>query len=423
MVRRNVVDDSVDIGVTNHDGPRPRPAAENRGDRRRWLLAAVVAAVCIAAGLVLARPTSTPTNPTAPDPVAANPANADHGDSGSSEASEATPGESLAADPIDTTVISDTVRIERSGRSEPIDQLLIVDGTDHLIALDLNAGTRTNIEFPEPLTQANPVRVGDAVVVLGETNAWVTSPRPDALGWSKLGPADRIRYSTISDRVWLRSINDKTDPTDAEFLWNEVDLAGDVQRSMFRNRPVWFPTPEFILGLGSNVFRFTDAEINPWRLFSPFGVPMAVGRNDLIARECNTRIECENVWYDVISGERRPAIYQDLADQIDGSYGTLLSPDGRFLISELRRPTAASLAFIRSVTTGRVVANNCLWESPVAWSSDSLLFACRSADGIELHQTAPSPEQSRPLALRIAVRSEASRVSFAFVSSDTDFAR
>jgi len=383
---------SPDIGV----GP-PTPDEDNRRASKprrrvtRWAVGALVTVVGVAlAGLLLGANNERATSKNNTDVPAA----------GTDQIAAAT---AVAAAPTtDVQIIDvDTPTVDALTIEGITDKLVIIESPDTVVVLDFADGTRTEWEAPEPLRPEPPVAVQGSVVVVGMQQAWVRSLAGDE--WSAIGPADRVRFSTKPDRVWLRTLNQKTDPTDAEFLWTEADLEGRTYRSMFRNRPLYFPTPEFVSGLGSNIFRFTDAEINPWRLYSPFGVPLAIGRNDLIVRECNTRIECERVWYDLASGERRGSVYDDLAQSVAADYGTLLSPDGRFLASELERPSSTALAFIRSVATGRIVPNDCQWNSAFAFSSQSEIVACVTDDGVALYPTSerddPRSDSGLPLAL------------------------
>jgi len=269
----------------------------------------------------------------------------------------------------------------------PSEILVVVTPTDLITLLDLATGERWTWDPPEPLIDENPAVVGGSVVVVGESRAWARSLVIDPTGadpnWAPLGLADRVRFSTKTDRVWLRRTNPKERPSDADFLWNEVDLAGEVQRTMFRDREIYFPTPELVSGIGGDLFRLTDASINAWRVFSPYGVLIATGPNDLIVKECNSDRTCDRVWYDTANGQRRRSVYSDLADGIQASYGALLSLDGRFVYSR----DGDDGVYIRSVATGESVPNNCRWSAPLVWTAGSEVFARVSDRAVELYDT------------------------------------
>lgn len=253
--------------------------------------------------------------------------------------------------------------------------------------VDLSSGDVESWGAPEPLLREIPAIVGPALIVVGATKAWARAPQDD--GWREIAPADRVRKSSKPDRIWLRSLYEKELPTDADYIWNEVDLIGQSYRSMFRERELYFPTPELVSGLGGDIFRLTDAEINAWRLVSPNGVLIAVGQNDFVSKECSGRtFECHRKWYDAATGTQRDAIFNDLAENLEASYGAFLSVDGRFVVTESADERGGpSLTEIRSVASGTAVANICLWDEQLVWTSGSELFACVTEDGIEIYDT------------------------------------
>lgn len=263
--------------------------------------------------------------------------------------------------------------------------LVVVDAPSAVRVLDLASGEWSSWAIPEPLVDEDPATVAGWVVVIGETSAWARPTATDfADPWVRLGPADRVRFSTKLDRVWLRSPNEKQHPSDAEYAWNEVGLDGTVFRTMFRNRDLFFATPELVAGIGGDIFRFTDASINAWRLFSPYGVIIAKGPNDLIVKECDSELVCEQVWYETATGNQRSSVYADLAQQLEPAYGAKLSLDGRYVYWE----DDDGATKVQSVTTNLSILNDCNWGAPLAWASTSDLFVCTTNAGTELYESA-----------------------------------
>jgi len=295
-----------------------------------------------------------------------------------------------AAPQYPPAIVAPLVASDLQDAELPPEVLVIVSAPSNITLLDLTTGEHLSWDPPEPLVDEDPTAVGGAIVVVGETQAWARSlaAEPGAeSGWEALGLADRVRFSTKDDRVWLRRPNPKERPSDAEFLWKEVDLGGVVQRTMFRDREIYFPTPELVAGIGGDLFRLTDADINAWRLFSPYGVLIATGHNDLIVKECNNQRVCERVWYDTHTGEKRQSVYADLAQEVQTSYGARLSLDGRFVYSQVDDGGTA----IRSVATGEAVPNNCAWASPIAWATNSAVFVCTVGGSVVLSRTDGRP--------------------------------
>lgn len=292
----------------------------------------------------------------------------------------------------------------------PPETLVVVSAPDTITLLDLQTGERSSWEPPEPLTDEDPIAVDGSVVVVGETRAWVrplelAAVENDEPDWKFLGLADRVRFSTKPDRVWLRQLNPKERPSDAEYLWNEVDLDGTVHRTMFRDREIYFPTPELVAGIGGDLFRLTDADINAWRLFSPYGVLIATGPNDLIVKECNTDGACERIWYDTGTGQPRESVFADLAQEVDASYGARLSLDGRFIYSAV----ADAATYLRSVATGTAIRNDCRWSAPMAWTTDSEAFACVADGVVQLYLTG---DRSRLQAVELDATTDVARLVF-----------
>lgn len=354
---------------------------ERAGIRRYGAPALGVVVVCVAAAMLFAvsgfgRSDSTAEEPTRSEATT----DATPGDSAPESANTALIG---SLDPPGNLTLADAAELQRffgSGLDPAV--LAILSGPDDLAILDLSTGERTQWVAPEPLRDEQPLALLDRVVVVGESRAWAR-PFDASEGWLDLGPADRVALSTKPDRIWMRSINEKARPSDAEFLWNEVDATGAVHRTMFRNREIYFPTPELVAGIGGDLFRLTDAAFNAWRLFSPYGVLIAVGDNDLVVKECNTQLVCERAWYDTRTGEARDSVYPDLAERLETSYGARLSPDGRFVYQE----GPAGGVLIQSVADRSVILNHCRWEVPVVWSPSSDAFVCIVDDASHLYKT------------------------------------
>lgn len=313
----------------------------------------------------------------------------------------------IAPDPVSPV---DLATFSQSDLSTDI--FVLIEGEDRISLINMATGAQSSWDVPEPLLAEDPVAVDGSVVVVGETSAWtrsvaastVSATAHDEPTWRRLGPADRVRFSTKRDRVWLRSLNVKSDPTDAEFLWNEVDLSGQIHRTMFRDRELYFPTPELVAGIGGDIFRLTDADINAWRIFSPYGVIIATGHHDLVVKECDSQLQCERVWYDTTTGTERDPVYADLAQNIDTTYGARISLDGRFAYYE----SESGGLRVQSVVDGRAINNRCQWNHQMAWTGSSEVLACLSEDGVELHETStntllgtislrPSPQRSPSL--------------------------
>lgn len=305
-------------------------------------------------------------------------------DEGDDAASVSTPA-SVAMAPLtaDTLVDADL----------PSEVLVVVTPPNSITLIDLGTGERSTWDPPEPLIDEDPAALAGSVIVVGESRAWARPVAGDSVdGWVELGLADRVRFSTKADRVWLRRTNPKEQPHDAEFLWNEVDLHGQMHRTMFRDREIYFPTPELVAGIGGDLFRLTDASINAWRVFSPYGVLLATGHNDLIVKECKIDRTCDRFWYDTATGEKRRSVFDDLAEGIQTSYGALLSLDGRFVYSRAGSGAGPDridhdAVHLRSVATGDRMPNNCRWSAPLMWTANSEAFACLGSGPVELYET------------------------------------
>jgi hypothetical protein len=262
------------------------------------------------------------------------------------------------------------------------DSVILIENSQFIYELDLRTQRRTSWAPPELLVDADPIEVEGKLIVVGETGAWVGEQESD---WAYLGPADRVLPSSKSDRVWLRRDFEKTAPSDAQYLWSEVKLDGEVKRTMFRDRPVHFSTPELVSGLGTGIFRFTDNPVNPWRVLSDRGTPVASGINDLVAWECTTTLECARVWYNPRTSELKHGFYPDLAANVDVRFGSQLSDDGRFVAS--RSGEDQNRTLITSVANGRAIVNSCVWSEALIWSDKAELFACLTPDGLEIYET------------------------------------
>ncbi len=259
-----------------------------------------------------------------------------------------------------------------------------------LFVIKLRTGHRSRLPMPEPLLDREPVPISNGVVVIGSSGAWFGDRTESGFAWTLLGPADHLRPSTHHDRVWLRTDPAQPDSTQ-RFIWTEVDLGGQVTRSVVRNSELALPSPELTIGKGTGIFRLANkAELidlglpeteTHWRPISTRGTVVAVGPNDLVASECATFLECDRVWYDPVTGNIRGGLFDDLADGISPRFMALLSPFGRFAASEVDD----SQVELSSVATGAVIQNSCIWGQAMAWSQSEKLLACSTGDGIELY--------------------------------------
>lgn len=374
---------------------------------------ALLALVGIAVGLVLAtRGPEAPVDEAQPD-VQATPANGDGTstvDLSSMVASDDAGSSGFVGVAPDGQFEAAAVASDLASWDNP-ELLAIVRTSGDVVIHDLVNASMVTWSAPEPLVDEDPAELDGHLVVIGETYAWTHPLQGSDADWNRLGPADRVRTSTKEGRVWLREVNAKENPWDAEYLWSEVDLSGTVYRTMFRNRDIYFPTPELVSGIGGDLFKLTDAEINPWRIFSPYGVIIAVGENDLVTKECDRDFNCTRVWYDPVTAARRDSVYDDLAENIGASYGARLSPDGRFALtlSEGGRTQITKLA----APIDRF-ENRCLWDEPFVWTADARLLACQTETGMQLYDT--ESRRSRGTILR-AEETHISRATFVSVLS------
>lgn len=258
------------------------------------------------------------------------------------------------------------------------DSLIVVENSQFIYEIDLATGRRTSFAPPELLVDADPVVIRDQVVVIGESGAWRGTPF--LYEWTYLGAADRLVRSTHPDRVWLRTGSNEPAP-DGQYLWSEIDENGVLQRTVLHERVTDFPTPELRAGPGPGISRLGESTTSRWESISEFGIPIAVGPNDLVAWECSGLI-CERVWYDPETGLPKGGFYPDLADNVDVRPGSLLSPDGRFVIS--RSGDAQQSMTIASVANGREIETSCIWDEPITWTFNSALLACATPRGVEV---------------------------------------
>ena len=258
--------------------------------------------------------------------------------------------------------------------------LVAFNSESELVVFDLDSGRRSTWRPPDPLLNESPLTIWNSIIVVTESGAYERATGTNS-SWNPLGEANRVRASTKADRLWLRTPVTKVTGLEADFLWTEVDLNGVEHRSMNRTDQLDFPTPELVWGLNGAIFRFDDQPIPQWRILSDFARPVAVGTNQVVSRECTSSFECGRVWYDTSSGLSKGPLFADLARNIEVDYDALVSDDGRFVVSE----APGGRAEIYSIVTGDRLANNCVWGSPIEWTSESELLACRSSSGVEVY--------------------------------------
>jgi len=258
--------------------------------------------------------------------------------------------------------------------------LLAFSGPNEILVFDLVSASRTVWLPPDPLIEETPLAVGNSIVVVTESGAYSRAVEIGS-SWKSLGGADRVRPSTKTDRLWLRTPVVKVTGLEADFLWTEVDLDGIEHRSMNRTETLDFPTPEIVWGFEGGIFRFDDAAIPQWRLMSDFARPVAVGKNQVISRECTASLDCSRVWYDTTDGSSKGQLHADLALNVEVHHGALLSDDGRFVVTE----NLGGGAEIYSIATKDRLINRCVWGHPIRWSAESDLVACGSFDGVEVY--------------------------------------
>jgi hypothetical protein len=259
--------------------------------------------------------------------------------------------------------------------------LIVVENSQFIYEVDLANGRRTSWAPPEVLIDADPLIVGAEVVVIGLSGAWIGQPF-DA-EWRFLGEADRVMPSSEIGRMWIRTNIGVSDSSAIQFRWTEVDATGQAHRTMSRDRKVRGPSPEITFGSEEGVLRLTESESNPWRVFSDRGVPIAMGLNDIVVAECSESGDCEPVWYDPRTGLAKAGFFPDLARNLLGQE-SLLSPDGRFAISQVRSGLTVNIA---SVANGNEIQNECVWGETLVWSFGSQLLACATASGAQLIDT------------------------------------
>lgn len=388
---------------------QPRPSRNEVHHEPALKKVLVVAAVAVVGTLAIfaTRPTSDGTPESAPSAADSGLANASDDptqtitpdDAEGAAGTEGVDPEAFLGIAPDGTFDWNQASLESRNNRDKAERLVLITNPDEVTLLDFEEQSSTVWAAPEPLLEESPAAISGSVIVIGESRAWARSVYMTTSKWVDLGVADRVRISTKPDRVWIRRLNPKVHPTDAEYLWSEIDLTGAVHRTMFRDRELYFPTPELVSGIGGDLFRLTDLEVNPWRLFSPYGVIVAIGHNDVVTKECDREYVCERVWYDPATAEKRGSVYVDLAQNIEEAYGSLLSLDGRFVAYE----TDDGFTQVQAVASAtHMVSNECLWDHPLAWSTNSELFVCTTSRGAELHNT----DQRRAVALLSSIMDE-----------------
>jgi hypothetical protein len=291
-------------------------------------------------------------------------------------------------------VVSENDERSHSGNTriwpwDETDVLMVVEEAERTVRIDLAVGQRRTLANPDTFVDQPLIRVADGMVAVGKSGAWWLNPE---LSWEYLGSAQRTRPSTRSNLVWLGVPRSEGDPLTTEFLWSEVDMAGVVQRIVYRTGDPPFGTPELAWRGSGDIAHLTDQR-NPWRSFTGPGTPLALGRNDLITIECQAE-GCRRAWYDLESGVEREPIFADLAGNVSEIEGPVLSADGHKTFVELSpagrfaaAPELDGTARIQSVATGELLATGCLWQDQPRWTSSEDLVACTTEAGIEMYET------------------------------------
>jgi len=262
------------------------------------------------------------------------------------------------------------------GDWDAADLLVVAGNGAALQVVDMADGSVHAIDAPETLRPVPPVAFDGLVAVVGEGS--VLAVDLTASTWVSLGPGERVLPSTIDDRVWIRLSVPDPAPTEARYEWREVDRSGVGYRTILRNQEVGFPTPELVWGLAGDLFRLTEADRNAWRILVARASPVAIGRNDVVARQCVQVGSCDRIWVDRATSRSRGALWDDLADNIDVLHGAELSDDGRYAVYE------DGETVILNVANGEVVPNACTPGTAVAFTSGSELLACTTPDGVEI---------------------------------------
>ena len=262
--------------------------------------------------------------------------------------------------------------------------LIIIENSQFIYEMDLSNGRRSSWSPPEILVDADPLIVGDEVVVIGESGAWIGKPLN--LQWRFLAEANRVMPSSEVGRMWLQTNIVIPDSSASEYRWTEIDATGQIFRTMLRDLPVTLPTPEIAVGSEGGIMRFSGSDQNPWQSLSETGVLVASGLNDMVVAECDANSTCKRFWYDPSSSSPKAGFYPDLAENLivdDATAGSLLSPDGRFIVSR----SSLDPVTIISVVTGRRIENSCLFGRPTVWAAASEVFVCSTPEGSELYET------------------------------------
>lgn len=262
------------------------------------------------------------------------------------------------------------------GDWETADLLVVAGARATLQVVDMADGSVRALGAPETLRPVAPVAFDGLVAVVGEGS--VLAVDLSGPNWVSLGPGDRVLPSTIDDRVWIRRSVADPAPTGARYEWREVDRAGVGYRTILRNQEVGFPTPEVVWGLAGDLFRLTESDRGAWRILVARASPVAIGRNDLVARQCVQVGSCDRIWIDRATSRSRGALWDDLADNIDVLHGAELSDDGRYAVYEDEGTV------ILNVANGEAVPNACTPGTAVAFTSGSELLACPTPDGVEV---------------------------------------
>ncbi len=286
--------------------------------------------------------------------------------------------------------------------------LIVIENAQFLYEMDLSTGRRSSWSPPERLLNTDPLIIGDELVVIGESGAWIGKPLN--LQWRFLAEADRVLPSTEPGLMWLQTPIAVSDAGASDFWWTEIDAAGQVYRTMRRDGPVGLPTPEIAVGSEGGVVRFTGSEVNPWQPLSATGVMVAIGLNDMVVAECDASQRCERLWYDPSNSRPKTGFFPDLAKNLDVDLTTVaqLSPDGRFVVSS----SALDPVTVTSVANGQTINNSCVFGSQVVWAAGSELFTCTTPAGSELFETETGTS------LGMVVTSADKWTRMAFISTD-----
>lgn len=261
--------------------------------------------------------------------------------------------------------------------------LIVIENAQFVYELDLSTSRRTSWSPPERLLDTDPLIIGEELVVIGESGAWIGKPLEPQ--WRFLAEADRVLPSTEPGLMWLQNPIAVSDAGASDFWWTEVDAAGQVYRTMRRDGPVVLPTPEIAVGSQGGVVRFTGSEVTPWQPLSTTGVIVAAGLGDIVVAECDANRSCDRVWYDPSNSRPRNGFYPDLAKNLDVDLGAVaqLSPNGRFVVSS----SSAAPLTVTSVANGQTIDNACVSIGEVVWAAGSELFTCTTPAGSELFET------------------------------------